>query len=193
MSVKVADRQISKAEFVNTAYNLCVLTYQYVNSLSKEGKKFYGTFIQQQIGQFYKNVIVINEIFAQQADLVTLYLRKDYIYSALSNCKSLDSWLSISYDSAIQNNRANSKSTHLPKDSVCIKMSELIQSEYNLLKGVKRITDSYINKIKQKEDIDEEQSEYIYNSLLKQAISFKHRILEEENVFYDVESRHYFE
>lgn len=193
MSVKVTDRQISKAEFVNTAYNLCVLTYQYVNSLSKESKKFYGFFIQQQIGQLYKNVIVINEIFAQQADLVTLYLRKDCIYNALSNCKSLDSWLSISYDSAIQNNRANSKSTHLPQDSICIKISELIQSEYNLLKGVKRTTDNYINKIKQKEDIGEEQSEYIYNSFLKQAVSFKHRILEEENVFYDAESRHYFE
>ena len=72
-------------------------------------------------------------------------------------------------------------------------MSELIQSEYNLLKGVKRITDSYINKVKQKENVDEEQSEYIYNSLLKQAISFKHKLLEEENVFYDAESRHCFE
>lgn len=76
MSVRQNERQISKAEFVNKAYNLTIKSKHFLTSLSRKAEKYYFDSVWELIRRLLLNVININNIYTQTNNLFILYYRE---------------------------------------------------------------------------------------------------------------------
>lgn len=186
MSVRQNERQVSKAEFVNKAYNLTIKSKQFLTSLSRKAEKYYFDSVWELIRRLLLNVVNINNIYTQTNNLFILYYREMLLQDSISCCLSIDMWLSIAFDTTIRNNGVNGEE-NLPKDSLTLEIVDLLKEEVQLLKGVLRNNNILINKLKDKEPEQEiKLQNNNYNPLLRNSLLYKNNLKGEvENAFYD--------
>lgn len=186
MSVRQNERQVSKAEFVNKAYNLTIKSKQFLTSLSRKAEKYYFDSVWELIRRLLLNVVNINNIYTQTNNLFILYYREMLLQDSISCCLSIDMWLSIAFDTTIRNNGVNGEE-NLPKDSLTLEIVDLLKEEVQLLKGVLRNNNILINKLKDKEP--EQEIKLLnnnYSPLLRNSLLYKNNLKGEvENAFYD--------
>ncbi len=135
MSVIMSKRQVSKAEFVNKAYDLAIQINSFLSSFSRRDEKRNYDTIWPLIQRLVNNVIMINDIYTQTSNLLLLYYRSLLIQESISCCTTTDVWLSIAYDTAIKKEGVEDKSK-FPKDSLTLKINKLLEEEIKLLKRV---------------------------------------------------------
>lgn len=186
MSVRQNERQISKAEFVNKAYNLTIKSKQFLTSLSRKTEKYYFDSVWELIRRLLLNVVNINNIYTQTNNLFILYYREMLLQDSISCCLSIDMWLSIAFDTAIRSNGIKGEE-NLPKDFLTLEIIDLLKEEVQLLKGVLRNNNTLINKLRDKEPEQESKLQNVsYSPLLRNSLLYKNNLKGEiENAFYD--------
>ena len=186
MSVIMSKRQVSKAEFVNKAYDLAIQINSFLSSFSRRDEKRNYDTIWPLIQRLVNNVIMINDIYTQTSNLLLLYYRSLLIQESISCCTTTDVWLSIAYDTAIKKEGVEDKSK-FPKDSLTLKINKLLEEEIKLLKRVQRSNKEAIAKARNKEpEIEEALQNDDYKPILRNSLIYKNNLIcEKENIFYD--------
>ena len=95
MSVPISRREQSKAEFVNTAYDLHVLTIKLCTKMDKRLTFFLGQPICLLAGKCHEHVKAANSVFPRNK--MDAQLRRDHLTEANCAVQALYSFLDIAY------------------------------------------------------------------------------------------------
>lgn len=144
MSVLKAKRTTSKAEFINTAYNIYVETLDFLTRMSARYSRLLAEPVAKLAGEVIDHCEKANSIYP--SDVQRIELRKAHLLEARASLMALDVRLTHCYEVMSRNPQGafttDSKGKNLPPseaserlDRMAQSLGEKIDQENELLKG----------------------------------------------------------
>lgn len=146
MSVLKQKRTTSKAEFINTAYNIYVETLDFLTRMSARYSRLLAEPVAKLAGEVIDHAEKANSIFPSPKDPQRIELRKAHLLEARASLMALDVRLSYCYEVMSRNPQGafttDSKGKNIPPSEASARLDRMAQSlgekidqENELLKG----------------------------------------------------------